>query len=458
MIALLRILSAVRLALFAVARAKLRAALTILGILIGVAAVVIVTALGSGARDKIAKQIESMGSNVLYVFPQSSQASGARNKGGSRLTESDARAIVRDSVSVAAVAVLSSTAAQVVFGDRNAATAIYGTNLAYFHVRSYSVAKGAQWTEWDERSKAKVVILGATTAETLFGNQDPIGAVVRIGRYPFRVIGVLDRKGPNAFGEDQDDRVLMPAASFRARIKPTAPGRVDMLMVSASDANTVDRAQSQITSVLRQRHRIEEGRENDFQIATQADFRRSQEAIYAVLSILLLSVAGVSLFVGGIGVMNIMLVSVTERTREIGIRMAIGASGSDILIQFLVEAVVLSLLGGIIGTLVGVSGIYGFSLVLEWPMVVPVEALTVALGVSAAIGVVFGFLPARRAARLDPIDALRDELRAIVHFNNSVHFRASISFCTALLARIAFDWLSISQAEIGSPLAFSTIA
>ena len=405
----LRIISAIRLALLAIARVKLRAALTILGVLIGVGAVVIVTALGSGARERISKQIESMGSNLIYIFPQPSQASGARSKSMGRLTESDARAIQRECVSIAAVAPFLSSVAQVVYGDRNVATAVMGSTLAYFKVRSFAVGKGTLWSDYDERAKSKVIVIGATTAETLFGNQDPIGGIVRIGRHPYRVIGVLERKGPNAFGEDQDDRILMPSSSFRARIRPTSPGRADFLMASATDARTVERAQAQVTSLLRQRHRISELREPDFSTTTQADFRKSQEQIYAVLSMLLLSVAAVSLFVGGIGVMNIMLVSVTERTREIGIRMAIGAQGEDILIQFLIEAVVLTMLGGILGTLVGVGGIFAFAQLLDWPMMVPAEALVTALAVSGTIGIVFGYLPARRAALLDPIDALRQE-------------------------------------------------
>ncbi len=401
--------SAIRLALRAVARSKLRAALTVLGILIGVAAVVTVTALGTGARDKIAKQIEDLGSNTLYINPQPTQLSGVKQKSFGRLTEADARAIMREATSVVAIAPFLSQAAQIVAGDRNTATSVMGSTRDYFHVRQFTPRLGAIWSDADERTKAKVVVLGATTAENLFGSQDPVGEIVRVGRHPYRVIAVLARKGPSPFGEDQDDRALMPSSTFRARIRPTGPGRVDFIMASASSADTVGRAEAQIDAILRQRHGTDVMGQPDFRIRTQQEFRESQEAIYGILSALLVSVAAVSLFVGGIGVMNIMLVSVTERTREIGIRMAIGASYSDILSQFLVEAVVLSLLGGIAGTALGLSAVVAFSRALDWPMRLPIDALLLALATSAGIGVLFGFLPARRAALLDPIDALRQD-------------------------------------------------
>jgi putative ABC transport system permease protein len=403
------LLSALRLALRSVARSKLRAALTVLGILIGVAAVVTVTALGTGARERIGKQIEDFGSNSLFVFPQPTQVSGAKQKGTGRLTEADGKAILRDATSVAAITGYMETQAQVVAAEKNTATVVMGGSRDYLVVRKFSVDKGRMWTETEERVKAKVVLLGATVKENLFPGMDPVGSYVRIGRYPFQVIGVLAKKGPSPFGDDQDDRVMMPAGSYRSRVRPMGAGRVDSLLVSASSPETVDRAVTQIDAILRQRHHIDEFHEPDFRIRTQAEFRETQEQVYGVLSLLLVSVAAISLFVGGIGVMNIMLVSVTERTREIGIRMAIGASEADILTQFLVEAVVLALIGGLAGTVLGIGAIFGISLALEWPMHLPVTALLLALGTSAAIGVVFGFLPARRAARLDPIDALRQE-------------------------------------------------
>ncbi|RYE83176.1 MAG: FtsX-like permease family protein, partial [Myxococcales bacterium] len=374
-----------------------------------VAAVVLVTALGSGARQRIAGQVEDMGSNLIYIFPQATQSSGARAKNQGRLTERDGRALLRDAPSLSALAPYSSTQAQIVYGDRNVATSVMGSWGSYFGVRKFDIARGVAWTEADERLKAKVAVLGSRVAENLFDQVDPVGATIRIGRHPYRVIGVMAPKGPSPFGEDQDDRIVMPASTFRARVRPSGVDRVDMLIGSASSPDTVERAQRQITAVLRQRHGVADPDPSDFSVSTQAEIRQAQDAIFNVLSVLLLSVAAVSLFVGGIGVMNIMLVSVTERTREIGIRMAIGAREADILWQFLVEAVVLSLLGGIAGTILAAVAIFAFSRALDWSMTVPPEALVMALGTSFTIGVVFGFLPARRAARLDPIDALRQD-------------------------------------------------
>ncbi len=401
--------AATRLAFKAVARAKVRAALTVLGILIGIAAVVIVTALGTGARESIGRKFESMGSNTLYVFSQPNQSSGARTRGGGRLNEADGRAVAREATSVRGVAPRSNSSVQMIYGDQNVATTVIGTSLAYFDVTSSPVGRGALWTDQDERAKARVVILGSTPAEALFGNQDPVGATVRVGRHPYRVIGVLARKGPNPFGEDQDDQAIMPIGSFRSRVRPGAPGRVDNLVIAAADPRVVDRARQQTESILRQRHRIHDLQEPDFAVRTMAEFRQRQESIYEMLSLLLVTVAAVSLVVGGIGVMNIMLVSVTERTREIGIRMAIGAAEGDIRLQFLVEAVVLTLIGGAAGSALGLAGTLALIRALEWPMSLPFGALGVALATSAAIGLVFGFLPARRAAALDPIDALRQE-------------------------------------------------
>jgi len=405
------VLSALRLALRSVLRAKLRAALTILGILIGVAAVVIVTALGTGVQAKVVQSIQSLGSNTILVIARPAQRSGARGKSGAsgRMTEADGQAIVREATSVAAVVPMVSAPAQIVYGDRNTNTAVIGTSRDYLKVRGYAMDSGEMWTETDERVKSKVCVIGATTALSLFGNQDPVGRVVRIGKHPFRVVGALERKGQSLGGEDPDDRVLMPASSFRARVLHLPPGRVWLLMASATDASTMGRAEQQIRAILMQRHRIENEEDADFVIHTQAEFMKLQEQIFGTLQLLLVGIAVVSLVVGGIGVMNIMLVSVTERTREIGIRMAIGAKEGDILMQFLVEALVLCSLGGLGGTILGLAAIQIMMTSLGWNMVLPPEALVAALLTSAIIGIVFGFFPARRAARLDPIEALRHE-------------------------------------------------
>lgn len=400
-----------RLAIRSIVRSTLRASLTILGILIGVAAVVTVTALGAGARDQVSDQIQGMGSNVIMIAPQSAAASGARGAlgAGARLTEDDGRAIVREAVSVAAVAPALRARAQFVAGERNWSAQVIGSNRSFFVVRNWAVKTGAQWDEHDEATKAKVCVLGSTVATKLFGDQDPVGRSVRTGRYTFRVVGVLESKGEAPFGGDQDNMVLMPIGTMRGRIMRTAPGFAGVLLTSATSAETTQRAVKQIESILRQRHRIAEDREPDFWIRTQQEFQAMQSAIYSLLTVLLVCIAAVSLVVGGIGVMNIMLVSVTERTREIGIRMAIGARAADIMTQFLVEAVVLALIGGVAGALTGIGAIALLGGSLGWPMKLDPVALGVAVATSAATGIAFGFFPARRAAGLDPIVALRHE-------------------------------------------------
>ncbi|HXX66366.1 MAG TPA: ABC transporter permease [Polyangiaceae bacterium] len=395
----------------AILRNPLRASLTVLGILIAVAAVVTVDALGAGGRERVSAQIEAIGSNFILVFPESAQASGARSAQGSgmRLTEEDGRAIVRESTSVAAIAPALRTVVQIVHGDRNWSTQAFGTRLPYFQVRGWSIEHGSAWDARDEATRAKVVVLGKTVAGILFDREDPVGQTVRIGRYPYRVLGVLAEKGETPFGADQDDVILMPATSFRARVMRTPPGFAGALMASATSAETTDGAVRQIEAILRQRHRIDPTRQPDFTIRTQKEFAAMKDRISNVLSLLLLFVAAVSLVVGGIGVMNIMLVSVTERTREIGIRMAIGAREADIRTQFLVEAVVLSFLGGVAGVAAGALCVAGLRAVLGWPMALRPSAVLVSIMVSAATGIAFGFFPARRAARLDPMEALRHE-------------------------------------------------
>jgi putative ABC transport system permease protein len=398
-------------ALRSIVRSPLRASLTVLGILIGVAAVVTVTALGSGARDNVSRQIQAIGSNFVVVFPQASQASGAHGAQGSgaRLTEDDGEAILRESTSVVAVAPALRSVVQVVYGDRNWSTSCIGTTLPYFIVRSWQVAEGSAWEKHDELLKSKVVLLGATVAKNLFGAEDPVGRFIRIGRYPYRVLGVMSTKGEAPFGGDQDDVVLMPSASFRVRVTRTPPGFAGALMASARSADATDRAVRQIDAVLRQRHHIEPGREPDFAVRTQKEFAEMQSRVYGMLTSLLIFVAAISLIVGGIGVMNIMLVSVTERTREIGIRMAIGARAEDIRTQFLVEAIVLSVLGGLAGVAAGAFFTAGLGRLLEWPMALSAQPVAISIAVSAAVGIGFGFFPARRAATLDPIEALRHE-------------------------------------------------
>ena len=403
------LLGAFRLALSAIARNTTRAVLTVLGILIGITAVVVVSALAESTSSAVATTIDSFAANAIYVWPQPVQASGARAKFAGRLTESDMRAVVREAVSVGAGAPFLATQGQVVYGDKNVQTTLIGVLLPYYTIRRYSIARGENWTENDELLKTKVCVVGATVATKLFGTEDPVGRTIRIGRSPYRVLGVLASRGSSAFGDDQDDRIMMPAGSYRARVVHMPPGRADQLMFSAHSAETVDRAKEQIANILRQRHHIEDGARDDFEMRTQADMRQTTDAIMSMLSLFGIAVAGISLLVGGVGVMNIMLVSVAERTSEIGIRMSIGARERDILVQFLVEAIVLTLIGGVLGIVVGSAGALGIGRALDLAMAPSARAIGVAVATSAFIGTVFGFLPAWRAAKLDPIAALRVE-------------------------------------------------
>jgi putative ABC transport system permease protein len=406
------VIRAIRIALRAVTRNVLRTSLTVLGILIGVAAVVIVTALGAGARDNVAAKIQGIGSNFIIIFPERAQVSGARGASGSgpRLTDDDGRAIAREAVSVAAVAPALRASAQVVYGDRNWSTSVVGSTLGFFPIRNWKVVHGAPWTESDEVLKAKVCILGSSVKDRLFGGEDPIGRTLRIGRYPYRVLGVLESKGEAPLGGDQDDMVLMPIGSMRARVVKTPPNFAGVLIMSATSAETTDRAVAQTDAILRQRHHFTpDAPAVDYRIQTLKQFQEMQGIVYNLLTVLLVGIAAISLVVGGIGVMNIMLVSVTERTREIGIRMAIGAREADIRTQFLVEAVVLAILGGIAGAALGYAVVAVAAKLTGWSMSPSPVALGVSIAVSGLTGVAFGFFPARRASRLDPIEALRHE-------------------------------------------------
>jgi putative ABC transport system permease protein len=406
-----RILASIMIAMRMVRRNKLRAGLTVIGITIGIAAVVTTTALGRGVKTSVAATVSSLGSNMLIVFPHSGRSSGAKNNAaGSRLSELDCDALVRESTSIRLAAPFMQASAQAVYEGQNTKTSVIGSRLSYFEVRNLKVEKGEMWSPTSEAVGEKVVLIGKTTAHDLFGTTDPIGRSIRVGKYPYQVIGLLEEKGNSPFGQDQDQIVLMPITTLRTHVLPSArPGDVQGIMLSATSEETTGRALKQVTEILRQRHHIAENDEADFDVRTQAELQSLQESILGVLSGLLIAIAGISLLVGGIGVMNIMLVSVTERTREIGIRMAIGAREADILIQFLVEAIALAVAGGLVGTLIGYGAILGLSAALGWSMSLDTGSLVLALGVSSGIGIVFGFFPARRAAKLDPVAALARE-------------------------------------------------
>ena len=392
-------------------RDLVRTSLTVLGILIGVASVVTVSAIGAGARDSIGKQIESMGSNMIIIFPQSTNASGARGMQGQgqRLTQSDGDALLHEASSIKAVAPSLRSRVQAIAGEQNASTSAVGTTTSFFEVRSWKVKRGDMWTQLDEQTKQKVVVIGSTIERKLFGAGHGVGQKVRIGRYNFHIAGVLESKGEAPIGGDQDDIILMPITTMRARIMKTAPDFAGVLMASATSPEASDRAIAQVQSILIQRHHIQDVKLADFTIRSQKEFQQMQAAIYGLLTILLVLVAAISLIVGGIGVMNIMLVSVTERTREICIRMAVGAQTANVRNQFLVESIVVSLVGGVAGVGAGAGIVALFTKLSEWPMSIDPSSVAVSLMTSAATGIVFGFFPAWRASHLDPIVALRHE-------------------------------------------------
>ena len=405
------VMMTVRLANRTLRRNKLRSLLTMLGVIIGVAAVVATLAIGSGARASVQAQIASLGTNVIMIMNGTTSASGVRMWGGSHsLTYGDAEAIRKECRSVELVATNVRAQAQMVSSSGNWGTSIQGTTSDFFAIRDWPVAHGAAFTDADVRGGAKVCVLGATVADNLFpGGQDPVGQTVRIKGLPFRVAGVMSRKGASSMGQsDQDDVVIAPLTTIQRKFTNT-PTRVGSILVSAASADRVNRAIEEITELLRQRHRIRPGADDDFVIRSQSEFANAAEETSRTMTLLLLSIAAVSLLVGGIGIMNIMLVSVTERTREIGIRMAVGARARDIRWQFLIESAFLSLLGGAAGVALGMAASALITKMARLPTVVSPGAVVLAFVFAAAIGIFFGYYPARQASRLDPIEALRYE-------------------------------------------------
>ena len=398
-----------RIALRALKRNKLRSFLTMLGIIIGVGAVIAMVAIGEGAKALVRSQIASLGTNVLVVIPGTLTQGGARTGfGGVRtLMDSDARAIMEEVPSVTLASPTMRQVNQVVAGNLNWSTVIQGVAPEFQQIRDWQVEDGRFINQADVGNAAKVALIGQTVASVLFGNEDPIDGVIRIKKIPFRVIGVLGAKGQTGHGTDQDDVVMIPYTTMQKRVM--AITHVQSIVVSAVSAEKTQEAQQQMTALLRQRHRIQPDQDDDFFIRNLSDIAEAAQNSARVMAILLGSIASVSLLVGGIGIMNIMLVSVTERTREIGIRMAVGARKKDIMLQFIVEAVVIAAIGGALGTLVGVGSSGVISRMMEWPVLIRPDIIALALLVSGGVGVFFGFYPARKAAGLDPIVALRYE-------------------------------------------------
>ncbi len=396
------------LALAALLRNRMRSALTMLGVVIGVAAVLMMESLGQGATSYIGATISGMGSNMLMVVPGApNQRMGGGAAGAPLFTVNDLEAIRRSARDVALLSPASQRPLRTVVGALNRSTVVTGVWPDYLLIRAWSVVQGRALSADDERQAAQVCVIGHTVEAALFNGQSSLGQELRIHDVTCRVVGVLETKGASAFGMDQDDVIYMPFSTFSRRIAGT--DRIGLLMASAKDQSLVDSAKAQITTVLRQRRRILSGEEDDFAVRDPREVQSVLDQVTAVLTTFLLGVAGISLLVGGIGIMNIMLVSVTERTREIGIRLAVGARSMDILSQFLVEAVVLSALGGVVGIAIGISGAFGLASALHLPFIVPVAAVPVAFGVSLMVGVVFGVFPARKASQLNPLAALRFE-------------------------------------------------
>ena len=403
-----------RIALRALAVNKLRSALTMLGIVIGVGAVIVMIAVGGGAHARVEEQIRALGSNLLLVTPGSTTAGGARMGfgSGSTLTEDDVAAINREIPEALAAPALRGSA-QVIWGNSNWSTQVFGVTPEYLEVRQWPLASGRTFEAGEMAGAAKVALIGATVAKQLFGSADPLDQSIRVKRVPFTVIGVLDVKGQSLMGTDQDDLILVPIKTARSRVLGTASAArnrtIGTIWVKAVDGVDTRVVEDQVRALLRQRHRIQAGADDDFSLRNLQEVMAAQEASSRVLALLLAAVASVSLLVGGIGIMNIMLVSVTERTREIGLRMAVGARTRDILGQFLVEAVTLSLIGGLAGVALGIGTSVLIAELAGWRIVLSAHAVGLAVAFAFVIGVFFGFYPARKAARLNPVEALRFE-------------------------------------------------
>jgi putative ABC transport system permease protein len=402
-----------RLALSALRRNPLRSGLTALGVVIGVAAVIAMVSVGAGASAAVQAQIQNLGTNIVMVMPGATTVGGVRSGAGTvnTLTVGDAKAIARDLAELGDVAWVKRDIAQAAYGNRNWSTGIQGSPPSFLDVRDWRVRAGRAFSQSEEDSAAKVALLGQTVVDNLFApGEDPLGATIRVKNVPFLVVGVLARKGQTGWGQDQDDVIIVPFTTAERRVVGTETlGTVNQILVSLHDAATTDAAETQVRELLRVRHRIAEGQEEDFTLRSMREMFEASLMTSRVMSQLLAAIASISLLVGGIGIMNTLLVSVTERTREIGIRLAVGAKARHILMQFLVESTVLSLSGGLLGTLLGVGIAVAIGRFAGWPILISPLAVGAAFLFSASVGLIFGVYPARRAARLDPIVALRHE-------------------------------------------------
>lgn len=400
----------IRIALRALQRNKLRAFLTMLGIIIGVAAVIAMVAIGEGSKQSIQSQLSSMGSNMITILPSSNVSGGVRIEGASfqSLTITDVKAIQKNAEFVSAVSPVSSTKGQAIYGALNWPTSLQGVAPSYFDIRKLTVADGVSFTDADVATAAKVCVLGQTVINNLFpSGESPVGKVIRLNSIPLQVIGTLAPKGQSSFGQDQDDIILTPYTTVQKRILATI--YFQSIYASAISEDASAKATDEIIDILRETHRLRPSDENNFQVRTMEELIKTLSSTSSLLTILLTAIAGISLVIGGIGIMNIMYVSVTERTREIGLRMSIGARGIDILLQFLVEAIIISITGGIIGVILGITTAKVITLTLGWPTMVSESSIVLSFMVCAFTGVFFGYYPAQAASRLDPIEALRYE-------------------------------------------------
>jgi putative ABC transport system permease protein len=392
----------------------LRSVLTTLGIIIGVGAVIIMVSVGNGAKAQINAMIDKLGANIMMVHPGRHFGGGVSSGADSlpTLTEADAWAIQNEIASVLLAAPTVRGSAQLIAGNLNWSTSVSGVTNEFFAAREWTLTKGRRFTPDEVNGAAKVAVIGQTVAENLFPDQDPVGQALRVNRVPFTIIGVLASKGDSGPAGDQDDTVLLPLATARKRVlggRQLAGNLVANIYVKARSADVVSQTEASVTSLLRERHHIAPGKEDDFEVRNMAEFMNARADTSNAMSLLLMAVASISLVVGGIGIMNIMLVSVTERTREIGLRMSVGATGSDLMSQFLIESIVLSLIGGLLGVLLGLGGSLAMGHFSQWDVIVDPVAVLLAFGFSAAVGIFFGFYPAHKASLLDPIEALRHE-------------------------------------------------